>query len=967
MENYYAKYKTVMPIVNYNRNVRGGLAAINPDFIDVLEAYPNIFYKCTANKYVPIEWIFRIIDEMFKESNNESIFVEKIYQKLRVEFKVFNPNRERLKELLKEDKILTFQKFYNLKIEYNNSLGFLQRERTYIKKDKYLSNNLKAAINNILGDEIFKEVAVNSEQNAFLLSDKESEIVNKIIVAKDELGVENCRVFLKNPDLLQTTYNLLFPMANKYIELKKRQNEFIEYISSINPANYEAKIGWLVWAYSVNNEIRYALKKILDKYCIHRPDQMKLIIKSFLNIETDEIEILFDFVRWLSKDLRLRAYDELKRIFKNDRNREILLYRALGHTLESVGKEFNLGRERIRQIEKKVISKFNNYIKEIRPQYILFAFSDIDHVISEKLVESVYHDLAGIFKYGLKAIKNKSAIWIDDLEGFINDDGNWYDYLLQCIDSFPEVLNAEEFNQKVFKVYDSLKINIDFSIVKKIAEKSYRLVGNTFTRTKISKNQMYMVIVEKYFKEGIKVYDEFEMMRFRNYFRDEFGDIELPNNKSIAARITDDLVLCDRGKYILPDKINIPNGLLKKIFDYIQNSSKNVIMYHEIFKVFKQELLQNSNINNRYFLQGVLKYKYPESFVYTRDTICKESAEAKSIRYEIEEFIKNANGAVTKDEIRAAFPGITDIMINLHVTGNENVLLWDFGKYIHVSKLSLEDDAIDRLSIVLKEYTKNGTVSVRKIYDKLFILGNEFMISNDITNHIALFSLLQYLFGDEYEFSRPYIAPKNSTTLTEDVLIREYVSNFDQLTISDLKTYLDDMHIRIINYTALLDDLSEEFLRIDEDLLMRRIKLKLSEEIIDRIEEVLLALMGQVGYISSRVSFDFSFFPNVGVKWTPFLLVSIIKSSGKRIKAIDMNTDYRYLNTIFVNSSLDIFDYDSLLYHALKREAITFPFKGMTEIEKFLKERGLISKSIPDSLFEKGYLANNGVEGIRIL
>lgn len=894
MQKYFNKYRTLVPVAS-PKSVNDGLA-IDPCYIDLLEANPKIFYKCTAKRYALVKWLFEIIEGMFIELNENSIAFESVYEKLRSEFKVVSMNRGQLKELLKEHSRLTAEKFFELQKElkdYSNKLGITEEQ--IIKENIYFNDTL----------------------------------------------------------------------ANKYCEFEKNRNEIIELIGYINPANYEAKIEWLIRAYSLNNNIQDLLTKIFQKN--ETLNQIENTLSFCPDITINEITILKKFIQWLSKDLRLYAYEELKRVFKDDRSKEIVLYRSRGYTLELTGKAFNITRERVRQIEKKTIDRYRNYyISRIRPQYILLAFSDKDYVISKELIESVFHDLTNFFEYGLQTIKIKSAVWNDDLKCFINNDDNWYDHVMHCIDSFPEVLNVEELHQKAYELSNSLVIRIDPNIIKIITEKSYKLIGNTYTKTKMSKNRMYQFIVEKYFPDGIRVFDDFEMMRFRNYFKEEFGDIEFANNRAVAARITDGLILCDRGKYILPKKINISEDLLQKIFNYVQNSTKNIIMYHELFEVFKKELLQNSNVDNRYFLQGVLKYKYPNTFIYTRDTICKESTEARSIRHEIEEFIKSANGEVTKDDIRAAFPGIPDNVINLHTTGNENVLLWDFGKYIHVSKLNLEDDIIDRLSIKLKEYTKNGTVSVRKIYDELFNIENEFMINNDITNHIALFSLLEYLFGDEFEFSRPYIAPKNSTTLSEDTLIREFVSSFDQLKISDLKTYLDDMHIRIMNYSALLDDLSDEFLRIDDNLLMRKDKLELSEETIDRIEEVLLALMRQVGYISSRVLSDFFFFPNVGVKWTPFLLISIIKSFGKQVKVIDINTDYRYLNSIFVDNSLNILDYDSLLHHAIRKEANNYTFKNLTEIEKFLHEQGLISNNIPESLFENGYLIIDDDKGILI-
>jgi hypothetical protein len=61
--------------------------------------------------------------------------------------------------------------------------------------------------------------------------------------------------------------------------------------------------------------------------------------------------------------------------------------------------------------------------------------------------------------------------------------------------------------------------------------------------------------------------------------------------------------------------------LLDKIYGYITSSERNVFMFVEIFERFKDELLARTNINNRYFLQGVLKYKFSSDFYYTRDTI----------------------------------------------------------------------------------------------------------------------------------------------------------------------------------------------------------------------------------------------------------------------------------------------------------------------------------------------------------
>jgi hypothetical protein len=98
-------------------------------------------------------------------------------------------------------------------------------------------------------------------------------------------------------------------------------------------------------------------------------------------------------------------------------------------------------------------------------------------------------------------------------------------------------------------------------------------------------------------------------------------------------------------------------------------------MFVEIFERFKDELLAKTNINNRYFLQGVLKYKFSSDFYYTRDTISKDKNSTQNTRDMIEEFIKEKERIVTKEEIKEKFKGVTEIVINLATTGNPNILV----------------------------------------------------------------------------------------------------------------------------------------------------------------------------------------------------------------------------------------------------------------------------------------------------
>jgi len=378
-------------------------------------------------------------------------------------------------------------------------------------------------------------------------------------------------------------------------------------------------------------------------------------------------------------------------------------------------------------------------------------------------------------------------------------------------------------------------------------------------------------------------------------------------------------------------------------------------------------LLEKTSVDNRFYLQGVLKYKYSNEFFFTRDSLIKDINSVQDVKLSIEEFIKKQKRIVTKEEVKEEFLGLTEAVLLAAIANNPNILLWDFGKYLHSEQLIFDDVTKRRFKKLLDGYTAQGSISVRKIYSDIYVLENEFLMANNIEEHIALFSVFNFLFPDDYEYSRPYIAPKGSTATTFNTVIREYLSGFDEVYISDFKDYIESIKAGNFSVSVLLDNISDEFIRVDSDLLFRKDRLNLSEDMIESIEEITLALIGSTGYLSVKKPLEFLFYPNVGVKWTPFLLVSIVKYFCKHLKIINTATDYRYLNEVIVDSSLSINDYDELLRYAIKQEAKYTSFKNIEEIRRFLLDQDLIANNIPQSLFDNGYIADEEYGGIKIV
>jgi hypothetical protein len=723
---------------------------------------------------------------------------------------------------------------------------------------------------------------------------------------------------------------------------------------TINKNNMSARVKDLILAFIHKDEIQ---PKLTDLFI-----DVRLV--SEINIESLKItslegfELLFRFFEWLSIDLKNNLYKSMNKVLaSSERDRAILVDRAKGLTLEEVGvKNGDITRERARQIENKYSRKLIIYCSRYRPQFILRAFSENKGYITINDLDSVYKDLSIIVSYMFKNEILRSLVWVSELDGFMIDSKFWLDHLREKILNFPPMVFDEDIDNFSSSFLQDSPINS--GAIKQIILGSIKRTGNVYSRNKLSKKDMYFTVLDKCYPDGIKLYDDFEMFRFRDHIRSLFGNVKLSdNNRAICARISDFSILCDTGKYILPKYIKIDEELLTRIHSFIIGNDRTTIAFYEIFERFKDELFERMNISNWHYLQGILKFKYKDEFEFSKDVITKNSEKEKSIKTQIEEFIKVSKKTISAEEIKSEFLGIASYTLSMAISNNPNILIWGFGKYIHSSKLLLVDKVINRLKLTLDNILRSqSTISMRSFFPEIYDKERDFMRSNEINNHMALFSIFAYLFPDEYEFSRPFIARKGIDNINLDGIIREYLSKFDEIGASDLKTFLEDKQIRITNFSELLENISDEFIRVDDDLLLRLNKLTLTNDIYQLIEESLLKAIGLKGYLSIKSIETFFFFPEIGLRWTPYLLVSLVKRFGKKITVFKEIVDYRYLTEVFVCNTLNIQDYNDLIHYALSFEDGSTRFNNTKQINEFLAEQGLTNNGIPKIFLDSGVI-----------
>jgi len=280
------------------------------------------------------------------------------------------------------------------------------------KESKILNPKIKARIIDVLGEEIYNVCIKNPDKtiafsNLFRLAIAEFDKANgisckissRLIEAKEVLGEEVCIWCLRNYKGVIDLINILSSYVQLYEDAEKTRKKVNELIEAIHPNNYAARIAPLVLAFRKNGEID-VLSKLFESaniFYVRELKRLSLLIK----IDEADYNHLYSFLTWLGKDKKAKVKSKFLDLFKKDRDEKIVRKRSVGLTLEEIGKDYNLTRERVRQIEKKFQARFGNYVSRLKPQYIIYAFGKNRGYISVDEIKELFGDLSDIFIYCL--------------------------------------------------------------------------------------------------------------------------------------------------------------------------------------------------------------------------------------------------------------------------------------------------------------------------------------------------------------------------------------------------------------------------------------------------------------------------------------------------------------------------------------------------------------------------------------
>lgn len=644
------------------------------------------------------------------------------------------------------------------------------------------------------------------------------------------------------------------------------------------------------------------------------------------------------FIKWLSFDISEIAQIFLDRIATKEKQLDIITRRASGETLEEISMIYSVTRERIRQIENQTIQEFRKYLRSYPLLSFISAELNGETIITFNNIVDIIPNSEVIF-YLLKKNPDSPFAYDKRLSCFYLPGKTEEKFVADLISGLPAIIFEAERENILQEVKQ--KTNAQEKLIYLVFKRRFKQVGKIWQTGRLNKGAMYGFIIEKFFPHGIRIYQKQDLARFRKHIHELFGEENISTSDrafwGIVQRVC---ILCDRGKYIHPSYVSIPDELLNRIESYFISSGRTSMAFHELFDEFKDELIIEANITNRYLLQGLFKEKIGDKYYYYKDGISTDPD--IKITSEIEAYVSE-NSPVTKQELMKAFSGITEAMLAQNLARLPSIILLENGTYADAEKFDIIADDF-KIRLILQRCTKKYPITASKLLESLYISHPDFLQRNDIHSSDTLFSILQYMFSDDFSFSRPNIASLEEGSVTTGNFLLTLLNDKEEVNIDDLKLLCDEYHINYPSQNLMISALMDYYLQIDVKTLLDIKRIDISTDSLNKIKQLVYEDIGMYGFKPLYLIDNFIFYPDIGPQWTPILLRSIIIKYFS--SCFNVVSNRRMETDIIIDKKIDADNYKDLVQFIVRREQKRDPFTNFEGLISWLVDLGLLNKEV---------------------
>ena len=656
----------------------------------------------------------------------------------------------------------------------------------------------------------------------------------------------------------------------------------------------------------------------------------------------------------ITKSFEEQLAEQLEEIAQ-DRNFDILIKRISGRTLQDTADEYRLTRERVRQICIKIENKI--FIR-IRPMIAIVINQNnggyfreeqlqeyIDNEIYRKAVVHTLRERKEYFSFGSPAVfldatsfPKAEADLATLAESIVGDGINIFEN--------EDVIDAafEEAGYGFLGAEDLLELLIKYE---------YVFYGDYAVKNAKSYAKLCAQIVADEFPEGITNSDE-DLNRLRTLAKERYGDLDIPaNNRSFFTRVTVHLVLRGRSQYIAPRYIYADESIIAEIKAYIDASKQRDLFYSEIFAEHEGLLLMMTNIDNPWFLHGVLTYYYPNEYTYSRDFLSKDSGEQTlDLGERVSIFLKQAGRAMTRKELLQNFPGISDVMLFNAVGHTVGLIQWDYNYYNSIDNVRLVGAELEQLRYFIETITQtnDGYCSEGMLFKAVSESMPAFLERNGSMNSQNVFYTCAELLGEHFEFKRPHIAHHGRfTNLHVIEIARDMLGNCDHIKASDYFRITKKLMWPEVTASMAFGEMEKDYIRLNLDEYVHKSCFEIGASDLQFAKTLVADAAGQNWFLPLQIFMESEEEFPCGMSVNEFFMGALVAeySLGWHIVSPQMK-DRRYQRGILVRDDVQVYTYDGLISKVLKEQGIQTISEE--DLQGFLQIHSLVYNYLPKEL-----------------
>lgn len=417
-----------------------------------------------------------------------------------------------------------------------------------------------------------------------------------------------------------------------------------------------------------------------------------------------------------------------------ERERDFIIRRANGETLEKIGKDNFVTRERVRQLVKNGIEKVSKYWKIYKIQNV---FLD-DYYFSDQ--NTTFLNDEDYILYLITLPKNADYVCIksDNKRCYVKKQlyielQTKVNKLKNDLDSKGFLLN-DEYDNSLFNNFVSLELMKKFNIVKN----DYCIYVSDLDNTKIT------YYVKRY---GVIDLQDPNLPAILEKYLDVKSEIN--RHSLLAVFYRNNIIACGKQKYTFDEEYELSADVIVQITDFI--NEKGNTDFFTILEKFKDKLPKCCSGQSLYYK---FKSMYPTDFKYLGPTFSVSRKDLDpSKASSLYSYLKEATKPILKLELMEKF-NINLTSIWVIITQNKDILLLDDSYVWLFSKMK----NVDGFNRVLLEYisTKKSFL-ISDVFNYFYNRYTRWMSDNFITTSQRLLRYMKIQLKDylaQYKYNR---------------------------------------------------------------------------------------------------------------------------------------------------------------------------------------------------------------------